>query len=121
MSKRETKGAGKLFTPPKRFRPFQADRGPWLIWSYHWNCWHQRSDTGSAAGYTSDLTRAGVFDEEIARAYHDTGPKRHRRDVSVPVHKVKAAMRHRLAQMTAERDAFADKIASFSQRAAHHD
>lgn len=106
----------KRFSPPKRFRPFQADKGPWLIWSYYWNCWHVRSSTGGAAGYTSDLAQAGVFDEATARGYHDTGPRRHRRDVSIPAARVKAAMLHRLAQMTAERDAFADVIASFSQR-----
>lgn len=102
------------FQPPRRYSPFQADKGPWLIWSYHWNCWHRRSETGSAAGYTSDLTQAGVFDAKIARAYHDNGPRKHRRDVSIPAAKVRAAMLHHLAKMTADRDAFAAKIAALN-------
>lgn len=92
----------KVFTPPNRFRPFQADKGPWLIWSYYWGCWHMRSSDGGAAGYTSDVTQAGVFDEQTARAYHEDGPKRHRRNVSVPALKVEAALRHAAAMKRAE-------------------
>lgn len=108
----------KAFTPPKRFRPFQADQGPWLIWSYHWNCWHMRSSTGGAAGYTNDVTQAGIFDEQTARGYHDTGPKRHRRDVSVPAAKVKAALKHAAALKRSEAEQIEAKLALIADRQA---
>lgn len=92
----------KAFSPPKRFRPFQADKGPWLIWSYYHNCWHRRSAEGGACGYTNDVTQAGVFDEATARAYHDTEPKRWRRNVSIPAAKVAGALKHAAAEKRAE-------------------
>ena len=101
----------KLFEPPKRFRPFQADKGPWLIWSYHWNCWHRRSSDGGAAGYTNDVAQAGVFDERVARAYHDAGPRKYRRDVSVPAAKVAASLAHAAAVKRAEADAIEATLA----------
>ncbi len=92
----------KAFAPPKRFRPFQADKGPWLIWSYYHNCWHCRSSSGSAVGYTYDVSAAGVFDENVARAYHEDGPRKHRRNVSVPAFKVAAALKHAAAVKRSE-------------------
>lgn len=102
----------KSFSPPKRFRPFQADNGPWLIWSYYHNCWHRRSADGRAAGYTDDVAQAGVFDERTARAYHDTAPKRYRRDVSVPAAKVAAALKHAAAMKRAEADRIETTLAA---------
>lgn len=43
----------------------------WLIWSKKWGCWHRRSATGGACGYTPDIRHAGVFPREKAAAYHD--------------------------------------------------
>ena len=91
-----------------RYAPFKPDGGPWLIWSYHWNCWHMRSSTGGASGYTSDIAQAGVFDEAMARAYHDTPP--HRRDVSVPARKALKEALARLTKMDAERADFAARV-----------
>lgn len=106
------------FSPPKHFRPFQADKGPWLIWSYYHGCWHRRSAEGGACGYTQDVAQAGVFDERVARAYHDTGPKRHRRDVSIPAARVKAALRHAAAVKRSEADQLEATIALIAGRRA---
>jgi hypothetical protein len=103
----------KAFSPPRRFRPFQADKGPWLIWSYYHNCWHRRSAEGGACGYTNDVTQAGVFDEATARAYHDTAPKRWRRDVSIPAVKVAGALKHAAAERRAEADRIEAILARF--------
>lgn len=43
----------------------------WLIWSKKWGCWHRRSSTGGACGYTSDFRAAGIFPREKAASYHD--------------------------------------------------
>jgi hypothetical protein len=43
----------------------------WLIWSKKWACWHCRSATGGACGYTSDIRQAGIFPREKASEYHD--------------------------------------------------
>lgn len=91
-----------------RFKPFDPAAGPWLIWSHHWNCWHQRSSEGGASGYTDDIAQAGVFDERMARAYHDPPP--HRRDEAVPARKAIKQAEARLAIMDAERAAFAVKV-----------
>lgn len=103
-----------------RFRPINESEGPWLIWSYYWNCWHMRSSTGGAAGYTSDITKAGAFDFGMAKAYHDQPP--HRRDAAIPAHKVIGLLESKLAEMDAERAEFAAKVeqvrAALSSRAA---
>ncbi|WP_133255220.1 hypothetical protein [Phenylobacterium kunshanense] len=108
----------KPFSPPKRFRPFQAERGPWLIWSYYHNCWHRRSSDGTACGYTNDVTQAGVFDERTARAYHDTAPKRWRRDVSIPAFKVAAALKHAAIEKRAEAERIEAVLAEIAGRRA---
>lgn len=92
------------------WKAFDPAKGPWLIWSYHWNCWHMSSSTGSAAGYTNDIAQAGLFDERTARAYHDPPP--HRRDEAVPARKAIKELHGRLGALTAARDAFAAKVAS---------
>ncbi|UPT53177.1 hypothetical protein [Synechococcus phage Ssp-JY42] len=97
-------GETKL-TIPKRFRPFNPAQGPWLIWSYYHNCWHRRSSDGGAAGYTNDVACAGIFDERVARMYHEDGPKAHRRNVSIPAAMVAATLRHKAAEKRAEADA----------------
>ena len=109
-------GDAPAFLPPKQYRPFQADKGPWLIWSYHWSCWHRRSADGGASGYTSDVTQAGIFDERTARAYHDDGPKRQRRDVSIPAAKVVDALKHAAAEKRAEADRIEAVVAGLSAR-----
>lgn len=43
----------------------------WLIWSKKWGCWHRRSVTGGACGYTRDIHAAGIFSREKAAEYHD--------------------------------------------------
>ena len=43
----------------------------WLIYSKKWGCWHRRSSTGGACGYTSDIRYAGVFPRAKAASYHD--------------------------------------------------
>lgn len=79
-----------------------------------------RSSAGGAAGYTDDIASAGIFDEEKARQYHDPPP--YRRDEAVPFAKAFDKLEARLGAMTAERDAFANKIATakavVAQRAA---
>jgi hypothetical protein len=52
----------------------------WLIWSHHHNAWHRRGMDGGANGYAADLAGAGLFDEEVARQYHDDPCKSDRRD-----------------------------------------
>jgi len=98
-------------TPPpvlEEWKPLDPTEGPWLIWSRYWSRWHRRSPEGHAAGYTDDIAHAGVFDEKMARAYHDPPP--HRRDEAVPLSHVADKMEARLGQMTAERDALAERI-----------
>lgn len=92
-----------------RFYPVREEDGAWLIWSYHWNCWHCRSATGGAAGYTSDIKRAGVFDFAMAKAYHDKPP--HRRDAAIPARRVVKMMRAALAEIDAERARFSTEVA----------
>lgn len=60
----------------KRWRPKRLDIAPdasreWLIWSMYHKRWHCRSSTGGAAGYTSDILEAGIFETRKAREYHD--------------------------------------------------
>lgn len=43
----------------------------WLIWSRKWRMWHRRGSDGTAAGYTADLSQAGLFPFSKACAYHD--------------------------------------------------
>lgn len=97
------------FVPKKgRYRPFDESAGPWLIWSHHWGRWHVRSATGGAAGYTSDIASAGVFDASAAKAYHDSPP--HRRDEAIPARRAVKGLETRLAEMDAERARFADTV-----------
>lgn len=91
-----------------KWKPFDETAGPWLIWSRHWGCWHRRSSSGGAAGYTSDIAQAGLFDEKVARAYHDPPP--HRRDEAIPAAKIIRQLRERLAELDAERAEFAAKV-----------
>lgn len=99
------------------FKPFDPSAGPWLIWSHHWGCWHMRSSTGGAAGYTSDISQAGVFDEKTARAYHDPPP--YRRDEAIPAKRALQQARLRLAAMDAERAAFAAKVERLKAGVSH--
>jgi len=100
----------------KPFKPINPDAGPWMIWSHHWSRWHRRSSDGGAAGYTDDITQAGIFDFEKAREYHDPPP--YRRDEAVPVSRAFDQLDAALAAKTAERDALAEKIADAKRRAA---
>lgn len=43
----------------------------WLIWSRRRYMWHRRNEAGGAAGYTSELAEAGVFDKHTAQTYGD--------------------------------------------------
>lgn len=52
-------------------REMGPQRNGWLIWSKKWGCWHRRSSTGGACGYTQDIRSAGVFPREKAASYHD--------------------------------------------------
>ncbi len=52
-------------------RKMGPQRNGWLIWSKKWDCWHRRSATGGACGYTHDIRSAGVFTREKAASYHD--------------------------------------------------
>ena len=48
-----------------------ADERCWFIWSKKWNCWHRRSESGGACGYTDDIAQAGIFVRAKAVEYHD--------------------------------------------------
>jgi hypothetical protein len=59
-----------------RWRPKALDTAPddsreWLIYSMAHKCWHCRSNSGGANGYTDDLLVAGLFETNKARQYHD--------------------------------------------------
>lgn len=96
---------------PTKQTQFREHEGPWLIWSHVHNCWHRKTPSGSAAGYTDDITEAGIFtDVNVARSYHDTGPKRFRRDTTIPTQRAKKLMHQELDRLTEKRDAFARKF-----------
>lgn len=88
--------------------PVDPAEGPWLIHSHYWNTWHQRSSTGGAAGYSDDISQAGVFDLQKAREYHDLEVDG--RDEAIPAHRVIADLEARLATMDAERAKFAATV-----------
>lgn len=92
--------------------PVNPDEGPWLIWSHYWGRWHRRSEDGGASGYTDDIARAGVFDFDKARAYHDREIK-HGRNEAIPAARTIVELEGRLESLTAERDAFAEKVEQF--------
>ena len=82
-------------------RKFYADQGPWFIWSIYWGRWHRRDPkTGGASGYTDDISKAGVFGYEKARAYHADGPSR--RDAAVPVRRAIPRLKAKLAVLAQE-------------------
>jgi hypothetical protein len=89
----------------RRWRPRQLDRAPddsreWLIWSRYWRAWHCRSSSGGAAGYTTDILCAGIFETRKAREYH-CGI----RDRAVHITKQAAKLREAARQMRARHDA----------------
>ena len=70
MSSRRSKPKGKHIPMPDG-----GEGREYLIWSIgHNRGWHRRDHEGRAAGYTSDIERAGVFERETASTYHDTEP-----------------------------------------------
>lgn len=104
------------FWGKKRFRAVKEGEGPFLIWSMHWNAWHMRSSAGGAAGYTSDIAQAGIFEFKTANAYNDKPPSA--RDRAIPVAKAMKAMLYRLSQLRTDAGLYAARIAEVSGRAA---
>lgn len=105
----EILGDGQMAPKPQR----APGKGPWLIWSVYHGSWHRRASDGAAAGYTSDLSQAGIFGREKADEYHER-PWKHRRDKAIPVSKKLAEMKQHLAAMTEARDQFAERIANMA-------
>jgi hypothetical protein len=95
----------------RRLKPLDPGKGPWLIWSHRWNSWHCKSSTGGAAGYSDDIAQAGVFDYEVAKAYHDADrTPRWVDNEAVPGSRLLKDMEQRLAEIEASRIALSNKI-----------
>jgi hypothetical protein len=99
----------------KRWRPKALDTTPddsreWLIWSMYHNCWHRRSSTGGAAGYSNTISGAGLFETKKAREYHD-GVRNRAIHISKQKAKIIAAHKAMLDRHARELDEFTDMIA----------
>jgi hypothetical protein len=71
-----------------------------LIWSLKWSLWHCRDQDGRAAGYTSDVARAGLFEERVASSFARE-PTVNR---AVPAAEAVEHLRTRLTELALERE-----------------
>ncbi|HEY4545899.1 MAG TPA: hypothetical protein VIG90_05680 [Pedomonas sp.] len=85
-----------------------GEKREWLIWSMYHNAWHCRSSDGGAAGYTSNLLYAGLFDAAKANAYHDDPREPDARDRKVHISEA-------VSRLERERERLAEEMATVDE------
>ena len=79
---------------PKAVYAGRMERYPdaaWLIWSNKWGCWYRPN----SAGYTNDVTKAGIYTREEAAEHYDgpDTPRKCRDTEPFPMSAVRADVR----------------------------
>lgn len=81
----------------------------WLIWSNKRSAWYRPE----SAGYTGDITKAGLFDRDEAAQHMRTGPRKYRDTEPFPMAAVRQKVRRAVEAMRAEVRATEARLAGF--------